>query len=90
MKSFVVTLKAKLGETAISGALIWDDGEHQLFVFKKNEGLSKQVLTASPKHFADQPSPVPAPLRGFLPLILSWKKKWSLLTFSREDAYGTL
>jgi hypothetical protein len=27
---FVVTVKAKLGETAISGALIWDDGEHQV------------------------------------------------------------
>lgn len=30
IKSFVVTVKAKLGETAISGALIWDDGEHQV------------------------------------------------------------
>jgi hypothetical protein len=30
IKSFVVAVKAKLGETAISGALIWDDGEHQV------------------------------------------------------------
>ncbi|KAF9674664.1 hypothetical protein SADUNF_Sadunf10G0150500 [Salix dunnii] len=30
MKFFVVTLKAKLGETAISGASSWDDGEHQV------------------------------------------------------------
>lgn len=30
IKSFVITVKAKLGETVISGALIWDDGEHQV------------------------------------------------------------